>query len=221
MRLCAGAWGWLGARPGRSGAPGVPAARGFRWRTGMSGVCLPACLPPAHTLSHPPCSPPPPVPQFCPLQLHAHLCAGAGARDWARHGRRLPLHPLPLPHPRFRRHLLAGDGCRHWWVALPFGGNQPSQGLRGACGSQSLPEPLPAATALSRQPCALLPPLPAPPAAAGNLPVDLALSLAALVMAFLYMPKAEAIDSPMLQVPGPAGGAQCTPPCFCCWRSGG
>jgi len=34
---------------------------------------------------------------------------------------------------------------------------------------------------------------------AGNLPVDLALSLAALITCLLYSPKARALDSPMLQ----------------------
>lgn len=35
--------------------------------------------------------------------------------------------------------------------------------------------------------------------AAGNLPVDLALSLASVIMSLLYAPKARALDSPMLQ----------------------
>lgn len=34
---------------------------------------------------------------------------------------------------------------------------------------------------------------------AGNLPVDLALSLAAVIMSLLYAPQAQALDSPMLQ----------------------
>jgi hypothetical protein len=38
-----------------------------------------------------------------------------------------------------------------------------------------------------------------PPIGAGNLPVDLALSLAAIIMSLLYAPKARALDSPMLQ----------------------
>lgn len=39
----------------------------------------------------------------------------------------------------------------------------------------------------------------------GNLPVDLALTVAAVVLALLYMPKAQELDSPLLQVRLPAG----------------